>query len=207
MNTDTNKENNYFNISHPTEELIKQNCNFIDQYNEISKWDWSDRGASSYAGSITYRQMPCLKDILAVTNAKSVLEIGFNCGFSALIWLLSGVDYLHSIDMAGSDNGIRTLKKIYEEKFDFLRINSFDLKYSDLNKSFDIVFIDGDHSVNGVINDITKSLLFNPKYIVFDDYFHCHHGADIKIAINQFNNLKLVKEYYPDPGFGLYKVE
>jgi SNF2 family DNA or RNA helicase len=31
--------------------------------------------------------------------------------------------------------------------------------------------------------------------------------ADIKIAINQFNNLKLVKEYHPDPGFGLYKVE
>lgn len=181
----------------------------LEEYNKriTSLWDWSDRGFSSYAGSITIEQANVMEDIILETNTKSMLEIGFNCGFSSFIWLLSNVEYLQSVDVAGSDNGVRYLKNQFINKFNFLRKDSKLLERNDFNMDFDSVFIDGDHSVGGVINDINKSFLFNPKFLIFDDYLHSHHGPDIKFAINQFSNkLEFYKEYSELPGFGVFKV-
>ncbi len=148
-----------------------------------------------------------LEDILQLTQVKSILEIGFNCGFSSLGWLLSGVHYIQSIDIAGSTNGAYFLKNNFKDRFNFLRKDSTLLKYEHLNRDFDMVFIDGNHSQEGVANDIEKALLFNPKYILFDDYLHVGHGQDIMEAVLRFKGkIELLKEYNAMPGFGLYKV-
>ncbi len=155
-------------------------------------------------GEIDASQRIQVEGILNEKNIKSILEIGFNRGASALTFLLSGIDFLYSIDIDGSLNSVNFLKQQFPNKFQFQRINSKILKYKDINKNFDLVFIDGNHSFQGVYDDIQKSLLFNPKFLLFDDFDHCHHGSDIQNAANCYSNLKLEKIYFAKPSFGLY---
>ena len=61
-------------------------------------------------GEIGPDQANSITEILDITKAKTVLEIGFNRGASALSWLLNDIDFLYSIDIEGSmdvDNFIR----------------------------------------------------------------------------------------------------
>jgi predicted O-methyltransferase YrrM len=54
-----------------------------------------------------------------------------------------------------------------------LKYNSLDFDFSALNKKFDLVFIDGDHHYEGVLNDTRKviaSLIHEKSVIVWHDY-------------------------------------
>jgi hypothetical protein len=50
----------------------------------------------------------------------------------------------------------------------------------------DILFIDGDHSYQGVINDflLYEELVKKGGYIVFDDYNDSQHSPEVKIAVD-----------------------
>ena len=161
-------------------------------------------------GEVNENQRKNVRDIFETAKPRSMLEIGFNRGASALTWLLGGIDFLYSVDVDGSLNSVNYLKSKFnienQKRFEFKRINSFNLKYEDLNQNFDLVFIDGDHSYQGAFNDTQKALLFNPKYLLYDDYFHPGHQTDIQNAILNFPNLSLIKEYKDSPGLGLFKV-
>jgi hypothetical protein len=62
--------------------------------------------------------------------------------------------------------------------------NSKILGYSD---KIDILFIDGDHSLEGVLNDFNlyKDLVNVGGYIVFDDYYDDVHSPDVKKALDE----------------------
>lgn len=62
--------------------------------------------------------------------------------------------------------------------------NSRVLGYS--NK-IDILFIDGDHSLNGVIADFNmySDLVVVGGYIIFDDYYDNIHSPDVKTALDE----------------------
>jgi len=51
----------------------------------------------------------------------------------------------------------------------------------------DILFIDGDHSLNGVLNDFNlyKDLVNVGGYIVFDDYYDNVHSPDVRKALDE----------------------
>jgi len=51
----------------------------------------------------------------------------------------------------------------------------------------DILFIDGDHSLDGVLNDFNlyKDLVNVGGYIVFDDYYDNVHSPDVKKALDE----------------------
>lgn len=55
------------------------------------------------------------------------------------------------------------------QNFEYLNISSFDLDKNILNQDIDLIFIDGDHTYDGVKKDFEVSLNFKPKYIVFHD--------------------------------------
>ena len=54
------------------------------------------------------------------------------------------------------------------KKLTLLNIDSKNLKLKD---EYDVVFIDGDHSYEGVQNDVEKVLIPSTKYIILHDYF------------------------------------
>jgi hypothetical protein len=62
--------------------------------------------------------------------------------------------------------------------------NSKILGYTD---KIDILFIDGDHSLDGVLNDFNlyKDLVNVGGYIVFDDYYDDVHSPDVKKALDE----------------------
>ena len=51
----------------------------------------------------------------------------------------------------------------------------------------DLLFIDGDHSLDGVLNDFNlyKDLVNVGGYIVFDDYYDNVHSPDVKKALDE----------------------
>jgi len=62
--------------------------------------------------------------------------------------------------------------------------NSKILGYSD---KIDLLFIDGDHCLEGVLNDFNlyKDLVNVGGYIVFDDYYDDVHSPDVKKALDE----------------------
>jgi cephalosporin hydroxylase len=53
--------------------------------------------------------------------------------------------------------------------FKFIQINSMHLDKENIQDQVDLIFIDGDHSYDGVKIDFERSLQYSPKYVVFHD--------------------------------------
>ena len=126
-------------------------------------------------GHIVASELTCsiFKEILEVTKAKSVFEIGFNYGHSAFTWLsldkelkLFSVDigkYLHTAI------NLDKIKKMFGERFNFSISNSSYIKPSHIAK-FDLFWIDGDHSDAMLSSDLTLGNAAKSKWMLIDDY-------------------------------------
>lgn len=133
---------------------------------------------------ITYDVAYGFNEVVNIVNPRSILEIGFNAGASALLFLmLKPRIHYDSVDIVENKKSIEYLSKNFSH-FYFVNKNSLDIiPGEDLLFKYDLVFIDGDHSEEGVKKDIEKSLLFNPKYILLDDFKHPSHSYIEKIIL------------------------
>jgi cephalosporin hydroxylase len=63
-------------------------------------------------------------------------------------------------------------------------------KVYDLIDNVDILFIDGDHKYQAVVDDFNnyQNLVNNGGYIVFDDYLDKVHSPDVYFAVNDIIN-------------------
>jgi len=138
-----------------------------------------------------------IRTLLGETN-KIYTEIGTYCGGSTSLLLhhnynteINCIDPLHVLPEQKNilnENikkyNINNYKVNIYEKFstDINFLNSLTLQ----NFKTDILFIDGDHSYNGVISDFNNFEQFvNPKgYIIFDDYLDYKWSPDVKKAVD-----------------------
>lgn len=160
-------------------------------------------------GEISESQAVDIFEICNLTNAKNILEIGFNRGGSCLAWLLgSETGCITSIDINMNIESICFLHGVFNNRFSFINTSSFSIGYTNCFKKmdFDLVFIDGWHDYDSARNDTAQALNVNPKYIVYDDVYNASHRSDILKAISEFDGLELVKDYKNGCGLGLYKV-
>jgi predicted O-methyltransferase YrrM len=76
-------------------------------------------------------------------------------------------------------------------------INTIKKKIEESETSLDILFIDGDHDYNGVIEDfLNYSVLVNPGgYIIFDDYLDWVYSPRVKHAVDNIVNNIVGEEY------------
>ncbi|MBP6477752.1 MAG: hypothetical protein KBA90_13870 [Chitinophagaceae bacterium] len=141
---------------------------------------------------------PAFREVLEIAEPESLLEIGFNAGGAALMFLSIDTDiYYHGVDIQENKKSIDFLKNKFK-RVEFTRIDSrfIDPKIFCFKSSYDLISIDGDHSKEGVVNDIEKSLLFNPKYLLFDDYRHPSHSYIEKIVTEDYKEkLDVVKVF------------
>lgn len=122
--------------------------------------------------------------IARTCQPKSILEIGVRFGYSMCFMALA-LDsvYLEGWDIesytAGSntiaENNVRSLG--YEAKI--LNKNSQDVK--DLDRDYDLVHVDGDHSCAGTLHDMNL-VWRHCKCMVVDDYY----VPDVKKAVDEF---------------------
>ena len=129
-----------------------------------------------------------IKDILNITEAKNMLEIGFNIGYSASMWLEFDVNKalkVTSVDIGKHEDteaAARAVKGLHGDRFEFILCDSKKVKPQLLNKYFDLAFVDGDHGHEGVISDVNLCLDLNIPYLVFDDW---HHKEEDQNAVRE----------------------
>lgn len=93
-------------------------------------------------------------------------------------------------------NAVLEKLKTFECKFHMHFGLSGDVAKTFKNESIDCLFIDGDHTYHGVVEDIKNWLPLVRKggSIIFDDYSHSYQG--LVLAVDQFvdnNNLQFIK--------------
>jgi predicted O-methyltransferase YrrM len=130
------------------------------------------------------------------------VEIGCYAGGSACLMLQRENTNVFSIDLGNPINpeivkqNINKLNK-HNNNYFYIKGSSHDLetlntliKYID---EIDVLFIDGDHSYDGVILDFEmySKLVKNGGYIIFDDYNDYQYSPQVKPAVdNIVSNLK-----------------
>jgi len=133
------------------------------------------------------------------------VEIGCYAGGSACLVLQRPNTKVISIDLGEPIHeeivysNVKKLNK-FNNSFIYLKGNSQTYKMVDklkqLTQEIDILFIDGDHSYQAVINDfmLYEGLVKKGGYIVFDDYHDRGPGCGVHEAVNEIS--KAVSDRY-----------
>ena len=171
-----------------------------------------------------------IKDELMKDNCKTYFEIGTHFGHSLSTMLQSNykskylsVDLFDIGNTIANDCKVKDVEKIandnrkkyniYNYECKILKGNSYSQKIVDKVKEYfpngiDLLFIDGDHRYNGVINDFNSyfNMVNSGGYILFDDYLpykkpnnddrDCPKAIKYLIELNKdkIKNIGLVKD-------------
>jgi hypothetical protein len=136
------------------------------------------------------------KDILEKTSATSMLEIGFNIGYSSAVWLESGINNLFIIDInihADTEPAILATKNYYSDK------NILSLLADSTSKEardwvipeIDLSFIDGGHNYKVCMSDTLLSIEKGAKWLVYDDVIEDHKNGIWSVITELENNNKI----------------
>jgi hypothetical protein len=136
------------------------------------------------------------KDILEKTNANSMLEIGFNIGYSSAVWLESGISNLFIIDINKHENtelAILSTKNHYSDKnIISLLVDSTSKEANDWDiPEIDLSFIDGGHSYEICMSDTLLSIKKGAKWLVYDDVIEDHENGIWSVITELENNNKI----------------
>lgn len=123
------------------------------------------------------------------------VEIGCYAGGSACLMLQRDNTRVVSIDLGKpipESTVLTNVKKLNTKNnsFTYLKGNSQSKdmvrRLQEIVSEIDILFIDGDHSKEGVMNDflLYQEMVVPGGYIVFDDYNDNEHSPEVKPAVN-----------------------
>lgn len=139
---------------------------------------------------LTERTCNVIKEIYDTVKPEKVLEIGFNAGHTAFAWLTMFPElHYHSIDIcqhAHTQPHANMIKEVFGERFMFGNLDSKKAK-PNMIKDYDLVFIDGDHSLEGLNNDYHLCHDAGTNWILIDDYTLRTHIYDL---LNHIHNSK-----------------
>jgi hypothetical protein len=128
-------------------------------------------------------------------NVKYV-EIGCYGGASAALVLqrpntsVISIDLGNPIPMEIAVNNVNKLN-VHKNSYKYIKGSSHSEETKEMLltqlSEIDVLFIDGDHSVNGVKKDfeIYEKFVKLGGYVVFDDYNDHRHSPGVKIGVNQ----------------------
>lgn len=150
-------------------------------------------------------QAHCIRHMraaLALTKAKTILEIGFNLGHSAAIWLGLGAKHVTSVETSMHPTILDAADRMKKKHGDNVTLGWGDrtVLAADL-RSVDLIFIDGAHDQASVAADIALGRAVTAKWFLFDD-FNPHWGPGVAPAIEAsglvpvalFGNMMLATE-------------
>ena len=114
-----------------------------------------------------------IEEIIDITKPKTILEIGFNIGFSAVHWLELSKAKLVSIDICRHNDTLpasKVISKLYSKRFEFINCDSTVVYPQIKDRKFDLIFIDGNHFLPGPISDLFMSYALGAPWVLVDDY-------------------------------------
>ena len=119
---------------------------------------------------------PLIQDIYAKHKVQNILEIGFNIGYSASMWLEFDPDkksHITSVDIGIHKDSVKAseaVKALHGDRFEFILCDSKKVSNQLKGQLFDMIFIDGDHSGPGIYNDIQLAIRLQVPLILVDDW-------------------------------------
>lgn len=143
------------------------------------------------------------KDILKVTKSKAMLEIGFNIGYSASVWLDAGIETLAIIDINTHRDtyaAILATNEAYPQKnITWLLKDSTSEEAKNWTlPDIDIAFIDGGHDYATCMSDSLLSITRKAKWLVFDDVIESSNNGVWQVISNLEKNKKIsIENKYP----------
>ncbi|HTR80005.1 MAG TPA: class I SAM-dependent methyltransferase [Bacteroidota bacterium] len=154
-------------------------------------WFWAD----------TY--YPYYVKLASLLQPRSILEIGSLQGFS-LISMAEGCTNLESAYWIDNELYLPNSNQMCYENFGFyyktfrpgskipqtkFMKNSWDAMRLQKKVAVDLIHIDGEHSYDGKLRDLSVCSALHPRYIVLDDYFNTinHEAIDYWAACNQYD--------------------
>ena len=146
-------------------------------------------------GEMSAECFETITNICNMTNPSSILEIGFRRGNSALMWLLNSSATLLSVDIEEFPaKSIQLLESTFKDRFSYLQCDSQNLN---LDSTYDLIFIDGDHTGEGVLNDIVsyKKKIKKNSIIIFDDY-NQEKFPELVDVVNEFVSKEKIRRKY-----------
>ena len=139
-----------------------------------------------------------LADAVEITQAKHILEIGFNNGGGTLAFLMAeGEPIVTAVDVNQNPQSSLYLSGEFFGRFFFKHMDSSHLPRVFAGTNFDLAYIDGDHSWKGVQQDIVSVLDLKIPYLLFDDTENKSHPYIVDMVHQgvQQNLWKIIKTY------------
>ena len=136
----------------------------------------------------------CIREVCETTRPNSILEIGFNLGYSASMWLYFTSADLVSVDISDKKETLAaasTLQERHPGRFQFICSDSALVAPLLAGKQFDLIFIDGGHLEHHVMNDIGLAKSLDIPNLCFDDWLP-QFGPGVQPAIQKYD-LDVVK--------------
>lgn len=163
---------------------------FLDEEAGTSK---NGNFVSKYSGNLELQQIPIeyvnLLEFFKNNKIEKYLELGVGNGgsfFLNSIFLQKTCKLFHCVDSLEYEQKYETISKKIDKLKDFFKDKEFvfhnlttDLFFIDNLNIYDCIFIDADHSYEGVKKDFINSLNFINKggYIIFHDISNANTGV------------------------------
>lgn len=112
------------------------------------------------------------KEILNITKAEKIMEIGFNAGHTCFAFLDCNEDVVvHSIDINKHNHTVecaKRIEKMFGDRFQFGEMDSMDMGENSL-EDYDLVRIDGGHEISVLQHDWECCKRSSVKWVIIDD--------------------------------------
>jgi predicted O-methyltransferase YrrM len=139
-----------------------------------------------------------ISNLVLNKNIKNVMEIGFNAGFSTLLMLISNPNlHITCFDLCEHKYTIpcyEKIKKSFENRINIIIGNSIET-LKNINSIYDLVHIDGGHTVEVAKSDIINSYKVSKKgtILIMNDYDfpHLKQLWDFYIKIYELKKLDI----------------
>jgi predicted O-methyltransferase YrrM len=141
-------------------------------------------------------------DIIEKTKATSILEIGFNIGYSSAIWLEQGITTMCIIDInthSDTEAAIKATKEYYLDKqIMWLLADSTSTEAKNWTiPKIDLAFIDGGHTYDVCLSDTLLSISKGAEWLVYDDVIENHKNGiwSVLTELEEANKIEIVCSY------------
>jgi hypothetical protein len=142
--------------------------------------------------------MPILEDVMALVRPKVILEIGFGAGASSSLFLaLNPLVRLVSVDSTDDPRiheAVQMQARRHSGRFEFVHSLSSEVAPALAGRWFDLAFIDGDHTIDGVRGDLAVAKALGIPVVLLDDWWP-HYGPGVQPAVREADWLSPWKQW------------